>query len=290
MSGVVVGIDGSAVARNAAAWAAGEAARRGCALRIVYADQTAQPVLTGIAGLHWPQENANRVREQVRSWLDQAEATAREFAKVEVVTASQPGTPEKVLIAESAEADLLVVGDRGFGGFAGLLAGSVAVKVVAHARSPVVVVPDVGDPPRFPMSGPVVAGVDDPVSAVPVLDEAFAIADGLGVALRAVHAWEIVGLDLKWLRSRIPEGELAELEQSFLAEVLADGAERFPDVPVERIVRRGPAVPELLGQAADARLVVVGAHGRGGVAGAHLGATSHKLIHHAPCPLLIVRR
>ncbi|TDD07175.1 universal stress protein [Saccharopolyspora terrae] len=274
---VVVGVDGSAVARNAAAWAAREAARRGCGLRIVYADPTAHP-------------GEEHVRAQVAHWLsDAAERVRSEQPDVDVTSAAIPGPPERVLVAESAAAELLVVGDRGFGGFTGLLAGAVAVKVAAHALGSVAVVPDVGDPPTFPAAGPIVAGVDDAESAAPVLAQAFRLADTLDEPLHVVHTWEIVGIDLKWLRGRLPSEEVAEQEQRFLAEVMAGWRERFPGVEVERIVGRGSPVAALINHSTEAQLVVVGAHGRGGVAGAHLGSTSHKLIHHTPAPLLIVR-
>lgn len=279
---VVVGVDGSAVARNAARWAAWEAARRGVDLRIVYADATAQPVLGEAHPAH--------VRDEVARWLDAAVEGAREQApKVPLVAASVPGTPEKVLIAESEHAGLLVVGDRGFGGFTGLLAGAVAVKAAAHARCSVVVVPDVGEPLRFPVTGPVVAGLDDAGSAEPVLAHAFAVAASRTVPLHVVHTWEVVGIDLKWLRTRLPEQEVSENEERFVAEALAGWSERFPEVEVLRFVGRGSPTAELLARASAAQLVVVGAHGRGGVAGAHLGSTSHKLIHHSPCPVLVVR-
>ena len=274
---VVVGVDGSAVARNAAAWAAREAVRRGCGLRIVYADPTAHP-------------GDEHVREQVARALSDASAQASaEHPDLDVTSTALPGPPERVLVAESAAAELLVVGDRGFGGFTGLLAGAVAVKVAAHALGSVAVVPDVGDPPTFPTAGPVVAGVDDAESAAPVLAQAFRVADSLGEPLHVVHTWEIVGIDLKWLRSRLPTDEIAETEKRFLAEAMAGWQERFPGVAVERIVGRGSPVAALINHSTEAQLVVVGARGRGGVAGAHLGSTSHKLIHHAPSPLLIVR-
>ncbi|GAB3696839.1 universal stress protein [Saccharopolyspora tripterygii] len=274
---VVVGVDGSAVARNAAAWAAREAVRRGCGLRIVYADPTEHP-------------GEEHVREPVaRALSDAVGQASAEQPDLQVTTAALPGPPERVLVAESAAAELLVVGDRGFGGFTGLLAGAVAVKVAAHALGSVAVVPDVGEPPTFPSAGPVVAGVDDAESAAPVLAQAFRVADSLGEPLRVVHTWEIVGIDLKWLRSRLPTDEIADTEQRFLAEALAGWQERFPGVAVERIVGRGSPVAALINHSTEAQLVVVGAHGRGGVAGAHLGSTSHKLIHHTPSPLLIVR-
>ncbi|MGW3471894.1 universal stress protein [Saccharopolyspora sp. NPDC000995] len=281
-SPVIVGVDGSAVARNAARWAAWEAARRGVDLRIVYADATAQRVLG--------EADPALVRGEVAHWLDAAAESAREQApEVSVTAASVPGTAEKVLIAESARTELLVVGDRGFGGFTGLLAGAVAVKVAAHARCAVVVVPDVGEPLRFPVTGPVVAGMDDAASAEPVLEHAFAVAASRAVPLHVVHTWEVVGIDLKWLRTRLSEQEVSENEQRYVGEVLAGWGERFPDVEVLRFVGRGSPTAELLARAAAAQLVVVGARGRGGVAGAHLGSTSHKLIHHSPCPVLVVR-
>jgi nucleotide-binding universal stress UspA family protein len=292
MSGgpVVVGVDGSAVARNAARWAAREAARRRVELRVVYADATAQPVLADIPGLHWPKEHQVHVRQQVKHWLDTSADGAREQApEASVSTASVPGTPEKVLIAESGHAGLLVVGDRGFGGFTGLLAGAVAVKVAAHAHCSVAVVPDPGAPLSFPVTGPIVAGVDDPRSAESVLAHAFAAAASWAVPVHVVHTWEVVGIDLKWMRSRLPEQEVSENEQRFVSEALAGWSERYPDVEVRRFVTRGSPTAELLSRAEEAQLVVVGARGGGGFPGLRLGSTSHKLIHHSPCPVIVVR-
>ncbi|MER5393054.1 universal stress protein [Saccharopolyspora sp. NPDC002686] len=287
---VVAGVDGSAVALNAARWAAREAARRRSGLRIVYADPTAAPVLPEFPGLHWPEEHREHVRDQVAHRLDVAAEAAREQEPgVAVSTAACPGSPEHVLIDESRTAALVVVGDRGFGGFTGLLAGAVAVKVAAHAKSSVAVVPDTGDPLTFPVTGPVLAGVDDALSAEPVLAHAFAAAADWDVPLHVVHTWEVVGIDLKWLRSRLPSEMVGDDAESFVEEVLAGWDERYPGVEVLRFVRRGAPTAELLSRAKEAQLVVVGARGRGGVSGAHLGSTSHKLLHHSPCPVLIVR-
>jgi nucleotide-binding universal stress UspA family protein len=287
---VVVGVDGSAVARNAARWAAREAARRRTTLRIVYADATTLPVRSEIPGVRWSKEHEAHIREQVAQWLSSAAEAAREQApEVSVRTASLPGAPDKVLIVESDSAGLLVVGDRGFGGFIGLLAGAVAVKVAAHAYCSVAVVPDVGEPLTFPVAGPIVAGVDDPRSAESVLAHAFAVAASWKVPLHVVHTWEVIGIDLKWMRARLPEEEVAESEQRFVAEALAGWRERFPDVEVQRFISRGSPTAELLAHAKQAQLVVVGARGRGGFPGLRLGSTSHKLIHHSPCPVIVVR-
>ncbi|MER7080228.1 Nucleotide-binding universal stress protein, UspA family [Saccharopolyspora kobensis] len=287
---VVTGVDGSAVALNAARWAAREAARRRSGLRIVYADPTTTPVLPELPGLHWPKEHREQVREQVAHCLDVAAGAAREQAPdLAVDAAACAGSPVLVLIDESRAADLVVVGDRGFGGFTGLLAGSVAVKIAAHAKCSVAVVPDTGDPLSFPVTGPVLAGIDDDLSADLVLAQAFAAAAHWDVPLHVVHTWEVVGLDLKWLRSRLPSDVVGDTAVRFVAEVLAGWSERYPDVEVLRFIGRGTPTTELLSRAREAQLAVVGARGRSGVAGAHLGSTSHKLLHHSPCPVLIVR-
>jgi nucleotide-binding universal stress UspA family protein len=59
---------------------------------------------------------------------------------VDIRTSIEEGSPAKVLIERSKECDLMVVGHRGHGGFAGMLLGSVSQHLVAHAHCPVVVV------------------------------------------------------------------------------------------------------------------------------------------------------
>jgi nucleotide-binding universal stress UspA family protein len=78
-------------------------------------------------------------------------------------------------------------------------------------------------------------------------------------------------------------------EHEILAERLAGWQEKYPDVTVRRVVTGGRPARCLLDQAEGAQLLVVGSRGRGGFAGMLLGSTSRTLIHHAPCPLLVVR-
>ena len=285
---VVVGVDGSAIARNAARWAASEAARRGVSLRIVYGDVFALPALPEIPGLPWPKEHQAEVRQEVQRWLARAaEVVAHESPGLELETASCAGTPDRVLIDESQSAGLVVVGDRGMGGFTGLLAGSVAVKVTAHAHSPVVVVRRT-DSELPSVSRPVVAGLDGSRSAGEVLAHAFEAAASRQVPLHVVHTWHVAGMDEQALRADVAWEEVRQREERLVAELLAGWTERYPDVAVQRFAGPGAPAAELLERATGAQLLVVGSRGHGGFSGTVLGSTSHTLIHHAGCPVMVV--
>jgi len=98
----------------------------------------------------------------------------------EIVT----GGATAVLRDCSRTAPLVVLGDRGLGGFSGLLVGSVAVQLVAHAACPVLVARGTADP-----AAPVLLGVDGSPSSDPAVGFAFEEASLRGVPLTAVHAW-----------------------------------------------------------------------------------------------------
>jgi len=167
MGGIVVGVDDSAGARKALAFAVAEARLRGSPLRVVhvhkpqeeewteplyFASQHAVPsVPTGMVGVSGAAdlEGVMRSQEELRE-----AATARAEAMVEGLldevgaagvdaqpTVVQERHPGEVLVELSSDADLLVVGARGRGGFGGLVVGSVTHAVVLHATCPVVVVP-----------------------------------------------------------------------------------------------------------------------------------------------------
>ncbi|MCA1226377.1 universal stress protein [Saccharopolyspora sp. 6M] len=283
---LVVGVDGSGTARGAVRWAAAEAARRRRALRIVYADVFALPALPGIPGVRWSHAPRAEVRAEVRKWLaDAAEIAQRQSPDLEVRTESVPGSPASVLIEESVSAGLVVVGDRGLGGFSGLLAGSVAVAVAAHGHCATVVVRGRGEP----ADGPVVVGLAGSRQAPLLLEHGFAAAAAHDVPLHVVHTWNLVGVDSKWMRVGLAADEIEEGSHRLLAELISGRREHHPDVRVQRFVAKGSPAATLLEHAAGATLVVVGTRGRGGFTGMLLGSTSQALIHHAPCPVLIAR-
>jgi nucleotide-binding universal stress UspA family protein len=138
---IVVGVDGSDGGAAALEFAAEEAALRRAPLRVVSAWEI--PTAAYGAGAAPPLDPATldafRLRaEQIAE--DAAEAVKKLQPSVEVEALSGAGQPADVLLAQGADAELVVVGRRGLGGFKSLLLGSVSQQVVHHASCPVVVV------------------------------------------------------------------------------------------------------------------------------------------------------
>lgn len=146
--GIVVGHDGSAQGDRALAWALEDAVRRGGAtVHLVRAWQLAQVMPhiqtePGVVPSYAECEAA--VREKNRAAIERvtADAAAGGVAcdGIAVLEHSVHAPGAEALIAASEHADLVVVGDRGRGGFAGMLLGSTAGHVLRHAHCPVVVV------------------------------------------------------------------------------------------------------------------------------------------------------
>lgn len=270
---VVVGTDGSATSDAVVRWAAAEAGRRGAALHVVHAwvwpllkvDLGPGPGMPVGAGL---QAQADRTLAEAAA---AAEATVAGLA---VRTSLLVGDPAVRLVAAGRDAELLVVGNRGLGGFSGLLLGSVSSSVVAHAACSTVVVR--GDAHS---RGPVMVGVDEAGVSRTAVDAAFGAAERAGVGVVAVHAY----------RSPGPDAVLETAARDVLEHELAVAREKYPDVPVTtRLGTRSP-VRELVEASEGAQLAVVGASGSGGFAPFMIGSTSIALIRHARCPVLVQR-
>jgi nucleotide-binding universal stress UspA family protein len=142
MSGIVVGIDGSHNATRALEWAMAEAALRKAHLTVLAVHAVPASYWTGKPALLPGDENrVNEVREAAESAVAAATAELGDSKPESVTVTAVDGFPSQELIKASKDADLLVVGSRGGGGFAVLVLGSVTNQVVHHAACPVVVVP-----------------------------------------------------------------------------------------------------------------------------------------------------
>src|SRR5262245_41365726 len=138
---IVVGVDGSEGGTAALELAAGEATFRGVRLRIVSVWQV--PVTVYGADFAPPLDMStwDAVESRAQQIADDALAAAKELQpSLDAETVVVQGQPADVLLAQGADATLIVVGRRGLGGFRSLLLGSVSHQVVQHATCPVVVV------------------------------------------------------------------------------------------------------------------------------------------------------
>ena len=137
---VVVGVDGSPASALAMAWAARYATAVGASVRAVLAwhyPTAAGPAPIGVA----PAAVTAEVEQSRLEIMDKAIAAAfGDQPAVGVERRVVYGHPAQVLIDESKDADLLVVGSRGHGGFTGMMLGSVSTHCVTHASCPVTVV------------------------------------------------------------------------------------------------------------------------------------------------------
>jgi nucleotide-binding universal stress UspA family protein len=130
---IVVGMDGSPHAMKALSWAATQARLTGWHLELVAAWEEPAPygMPLALAGVD--------LEANARELIDKAAADI-DLPADRLHSRVVYGPPARMLVDMSADADLLVVGSRGHGGFAGMLLGSVSSYCVHHAKCPVVVV------------------------------------------------------------------------------------------------------------------------------------------------------
>lgn len=266
---VVAGVDGSLASIRALDQAASEAARRGAALRVLYAvpdRDEAGPVLASAAA---------RVRER--------------HPHLPVETRAVEGNAVRALVRESADAVLTVVGTRGLGGLAGFVLGSVSTRLTARTHGPLMVVR--GENPHDDRGRDVLLGLADDTDTEAAA-YAFQEAEARGARLRVLHSWTHRHTTPE-PPSPIPatspgqrrQATLEHAEEAVPRFALAGMSELHPGVEVDsRTVRTAPA-HALVEATRDAVVVVIGSRPDG-----HPGPVTHALLHGAHCPVVIVRR
>ena len=133
---IIVGVDGSEESQQALRWALAEAKLRGSSVRAVHAWH-----YRGYGYIDPEVGDSNALLSAAANVLRAAvDEVAGDAAGVELEQSVLQGPAAKMLIDESEKAEMLVVGTRGRGGFAGLMLGSVSQQCAQHAHSPVVIV------------------------------------------------------------------------------------------------------------------------------------------------------
>jgi len=269
---ILVGYDGSDESRRALRWAAREARLR-------------KTSLTACHVWHWPfgmPPSGPEIMETFRLMSEHTAASGAIIARgvgpgLTVSGRAVRGPVAETLLGLSGKAQMMVVGHRGNEGFDGLLVGSVAARLAAHAYCPLVVVRE------SPVTdeGPVVAGVDGSPASGAALAFAFEEAALRGVCVHLVSSAQ---------DPAAVAGDRAEWDQEAAARferAVAPWCEKYPYVPTRTSFLTTPPRLALLSAAEEATLLVVGRRGNGDVRGL-LGSVSQYMTHYAPCPVAIV--
>lgn len=287
---VVVGIDGSDTALGAARWAATFAAGHGLPVTLLHAIPKLDWHFTSSQEVGPPAE-LEAGRDGSTS-LAIAEAALRSaHPDLEIQTAAVKGAVATVLADAAHSARLMVVGS---GAADHRVLGGHVVRIVHRAECPVLV----WRAPVAKRTGkplPVVVGLDESDRSERALAEAFDVAGVLHAPLTAVHMWEIgaaVGMgdlggqgNMDWTLLEMLQNQ----QRQRMDEMIQPLAKTFPNAHVTEVYRDTSPAKGLTELSREAQLVVVGSHGRGRVADAILGSVSQNVIHHAECPVLVVR-
>ncbi|MFF8386551.1 universal stress protein [Streptomyces kanasensis] len=281
---IIVGVDEGAGQEDLVLFAAREAALRGCPLQVAHAIPLP---LTGMRGEPAEHDGGTAASEGARLLRPYEDLARSEFPEVAVGGELPFGHAAAVLVERSHDAEMIVVGHRGSGGFPRLPLGSVSWQVATHAQCPVIVVrPGVTAEPR---EGRVVVGVDTGDASLEALDLAYVEADLRGARLELVHGAFSPGMVPTGPIGMVPP-DFATLDQGardFLTKEIDRRRDRHPAVRADlRIEHTRPAT--LLAEASrDASLLVVGSHGRTGLRRLILGSVSAEVLHTAECPVAV---
>ena len=141
MPGIIAGIDGSSHSQRALEWAVGEAAARRLPLIVINVYQPVAHVWGSAIACPEDPVLVEHARKAAQAQVDEAVTRSGGSDPESVTVRAVSGIPAEGLLSAAGDADMIVVGSRGAGGFARLLLGSVASHLAHHAHCPVVVIP-----------------------------------------------------------------------------------------------------------------------------------------------------
>ena len=314
--GIVVGYDGSFPSQLALDWAIEMARERARRLTIVHGmNMAGTPGFSAMDLAHVEPVYERTAQEIV---AEGAERAKKSLEVNQVETQYWLGSPAGQIIEASKSADLVVVGSRGRGRILSGLLGSTSYAVAAHAHCPVVIVrapagSDTGDtgdtsdtdalenlpkPNRPDATHPVIVGSDDSAPSDRAVDAAAETAAAAGARLHIVRVAERLHTNTSTVieagasdqaaeGGQDPDTSLAGVESLDKVADRVRGAHPSIEVTTQAVIGEPGATLSELGK--DAGLIVVGSRGRGGFAGMLLGSVSHRVIHDAVCPVMVVR-
>lgn len=268
---VLVGFDGSETAWRALDRAADEAALREAPLEI-------------LCGWPWDkyheeESGQGTLFQRSRQMVERAAERMRQrHPGMRVIPSITAEAAAAALVRCGHEAALTVLGTRGHGGFAGLLLGSVSLRVAAHTTSPLLVVR--GEAENVERgNGRVLIGLESDADQE-ALRYAFEEAQRHKAELQVVHVYQVYPY---------PTGVAdADSAEAVVQHAVAGLREEYPDVRVRTEPVGGDAGHQLVQQSESADVLVIAAHRSKFRLGLQLGPVTHAVLHHAKCPVVLI--
>ncbi|GAB6939073.1 universal stress protein [Isoptericola variabilis] len=284
---IVVGIDGSAEASRALAYAVRRAERESCPLWLINAVHEIVPV-----GPMLPLISGEPLVDVGHQLLAEAKEVVEDLSNGTVPVRLQValGPAIDLLVAAAERARLVVLGHRSTSMLERMFSGSTTFGVVSRAVCPVVSVPH--DWVQEADAHRVVAAVDGSRCSADVLEHAFAVAEERDARLEIVHCWR-----LDPFYSYLVDEWSVQEEWGIQARGIIDGlvdaaAHDHPDVPFELHLEYANIPDTLVRHSAGADLMVMGRHGHGALGSrmisAVLGSVTRAVLQHARCPVEVV--
>jgi nucleotide-binding universal stress UspA family protein len=283
---LVVGVDGSEAALAALDWAVREAVDRDRRLRIIHA--FIWPLFNHVSLGPLPSgPPSSGLRAAAQRIINEAVRRAATMAPGLVVEAMiHSGAAGPVLLAEAENAHLMVVGSRGFGGFTGLLLGSVSSQLAAHSPCSVIITRSPHADHGRPVGDRVVVGVEDPQTSAGTVEFALTEADRLSLPVTLISC---VPPEPVLYGVPLIDQTVLDAQRELLTTTVEEWQRKFLEVEIsDELVRDTPG-HALVTASKSARLVVVGAGEAGRFRGLRLGSVSQQVLHHASSPVAIVR-
>lgn len=283
----VVGVDGSASACHAGRWAMLQAPGRADEIRLTTAwTLPVVPALppTGPILDHW---DVAGYEAAARAEAERAADVLGRRGEIPLAATVVEGTATEMLLREADDADLLVVGTRGRGGFARLVLGSTSTQCATHAVCPTAIVPETAP---LEVVDDLVVAIDGSENSLAALRWAIDFA-APGSVVEAIEVWDVTPIAVGADQFFFPEGcELAHERFDHQVDGVLAAADpaHVAELTLTRRFVEGRPRQVLRDAAAGSRLLVAGARGHGTIGAALLGSVSTWLLHHVTTPMVVV--
>lgn len=281
---IVVGIDESDGAADALRWAASEAGFHQADLTAVMAWGFLDQHHTIVGERFDPAYGEQAATDALREFVVRALGPDRART---VAVRAVCDLAARALLEAGADADLLVVGARGLGGFRGLLLGSISQHCLHHTKTPIAIVRPVNA--EYETSGRIVVAVDGSLTSHRAFQWAMVEARARDATLDVVHAWQVPYVGYLTLGSiRTDDIDAYEDAATRVLDRMTSSARPGDPARVRAVPVRGNPTEAILRAAEGADLLIAGTRGQSPVKRLVLGSVATQLAHHAPCPLVVV--